>query len=584
MGPTSAAAPWFDVIARAKPRVLVLYVVPNPRHERLTTLQHLAAVSRLEGSAEVLPYNALHGVPRWLRRLRFDAIVLHTTLLCQRWTPSFATWKRGLDWLAEDPAVKIAFPQDEYDHAHVLDDWLDELGASVVCTVLDERHRSELYPRLSPKATFYEVLTGYIDEEAGPFRRARMALPSYRTHDLVYRARNLPYWFGSHGQTKHLIGQAAAARARHHGLSFDISTRPQDAILGDAWLDFLSAGRGTIGTESGSSVLDARGEIQVRVRELLAEDPELSFDEVSRMMPAGWDDYRFVAISPRHLEAVATKTAQILVRGRYSGVLEEGRHYIPVEPDFSNLDEALEEFRRPGLAERIADQAYEDVYRGGRWSSSALSGILTAIVREHAPPRARGRRVPFALGAPVVRAHRDVEEKAVASASYVLRTGRGSTALLRLVAADPVARRLLSLYVASGPAREHVGPRDAIVDLLCVSRLRQVCTRRVAENAFCVEVGLDRAGRQLTFRSVAPHDRPCDSPASHDVVAELLCQGAWDFTWDHSAVAVQAHYPILGRLRTPLYFTAGVRDLATLHWLAQERPRDIAGALAPVLD
>ena len=39
-------------------------------------------------------------------------------------------------------------------------------------------------------------------------------------------------------------------------------------------------------------------------------------------MPSGWDSYAFFAISPRHLEAVITKTAQVLVEGRYSGVLE----------------------------------------------------------------------------------------------------------------------------------------------------------------------------------------------------------------------------------------------------------------------
>ena len=49
-------------------------------------------------------------------------------------------------------------------------------------------------------------------------------------------------------------------------------------------------------------------------------------------MPRGWDSYAFFAISPRHLEAVITKTAQVLVEGRYSGVLGAGAALHPATP------------------------------------------------------------------------------------------------------------------------------------------------------------------------------------------------------------------------------------------------------------
>src|SRR3954468_5074203 len=104
-------------------RVLLLHYTPHPSAVRLTTEQHLQALERLP-DAEVISYNAVNGAPAWLRRLRFDAVVLHTTLLCMRWNPWFDHWKRRLDWIAGVDAVKIAFPQDEYDHAHVLDEWL----------------------------------------------------------------------------------------------------------------------------------------------------------------------------------------------------------------------------------------------------------------------------------------------------------------------------------------------------------------------------------------------------------------------------------------------------------------------------
>src|SRR5436309_1492506 len=128
------------------PRVLLAHVTPRPRAVRLTTQQHLRALADLPG-ADILAYNAVNGLPSWLRGLRFDAVVLHTTYLCMRWSPWFRHWKPRGDWLGDSDCLKIAFPQDEYDHAEVLDEWMDELGVSVVCTVLDETHRRTLYPR-----------------------------------------------------------------------------------------------------------------------------------------------------------------------------------------------------------------------------------------------------------------------------------------------------------------------------------------------------------------------------------------------------------------------------------------------------
>src|SRR5215207_5550688 len=168
-------------------RVLLLHYTPRPHAVRLTTQQHLRALTRLPEPAQVLSYNAVHGAPSWLRHLDFDAIVLHTTLLCQRWNPWFTEWKRHVEWIGDVDCLKIAFPQAE------------------------------------------------------------------RGTDIVYRARHLPYWYGSHGQLKHGVGDIVAERAPAHGLSCDISTRANETILGDAWLEFLGSARATVGVESGCS-------------------------------------------------------------------------------------------------------------------------------------------------------------------------------------------------------------------------------------------------------------------------------------------------------------------------------------------
>ena len=81
-------APPAGTIPQAMRRILILHYTPHPRAVRLTTQQHLDAVTNLPGS-DVLSYNAVNGAPAWLRHLRFDAVVLHTTLLCMRWNVWF---------------------------------------------------------------------------------------------------------------------------------------------------------------------------------------------------------------------------------------------------------------------------------------------------------------------------------------------------------------------------------------------------------------------------------------------------------------------------------------------------------------
>ena len=58
------------------------------------------------------------------------------------------------------------------------------------------------------------------------------------------------------------------------------------------------------------------------MREQLRSSPDATFEEVSRRMPSDWDAHQLVALSPRHLEAALTGTAQLLVEGRYDDVLD----------------------------------------------------------------------------------------------------------------------------------------------------------------------------------------------------------------------------------------------------------------------
>jgi hypothetical protein len=346
---------------------------PSIRH-------HLEALRYSPHGHRLVYVNFANGAPPLLRRGRIDAIVLHTTLLALRgagWWPDMLS---PLAWIADHPAIKIALPQDEYDHAELLDDWLREWRVPVVFSNFGERDRRLLYPTLHNRARFEHAFTGYIDSATADALRGRLPPLAERELDIVYRASRLPFWFGRHGQLKHRIAEVVREPAELRGLRCDISTQPADTITSDAWFRFLMRGKVILGTESGASALDRRGEIRRAIQALLAQSPHLSFDEVSRQLADGWDNHRFFALGPRHFEAVFTKTVQVLVEGAYDGVLLPNRHYIPLKTDFSNLDEVLDRVADTRDLQRIADCAYEEIYLSGRYSYAELCRQIDAIL------------------------------------------------------------------------------------------------------------------------------------------------------------------------------------------------------------
>ncbi len=366
-------------------RILVLYRHQGPISKmRAAIRQHLRVLDSGAVNHQILYFNALNGVPRWLNSVGFDAVIFHTTFLGMRWTPLFNAWKWNLRWLGDWDCLKIAMPQDEYDHAEVLDEWLFELGVSVIFTNFDCTCRQLLYPIMHDQAIFYKCFTGYVDDIAAQQYANKLQPPAQRPYDIVYRASHLPYWFGSQGQLKHQIGEVVAERAGAFGLRCNISTRPEDVILGNQWLDFLASGRVVIGCESGSSVLDRRGEIKAQLRALLHQNPKLSFAQANAYLSPGWDDYQFFAVSPRHFEAIIVKTCQVLVEGAYDGILEADKHYISLKRDFSNLDEVLAKIQDHALVTAIAERAYQDIYLSGKYNYKTFANQIEMVCHNHA--------------------------------------------------------------------------------------------------------------------------------------------------------------------------------------------------------
>lgn len=324
----------------------------------------------------------------------FDLIIFHDLFFCGRWggPPLFNKFREKCAVLKDHPAVKIAVPQDEFISADLLCEFINEFDVRVVFSVTPESEWPKVYRDIDrDRVKLYCVLTGYLDDNTlGRISALAQEAPSDRPIDIGYRAGGRNWrqasWLGRHGILKIEIADRFNAAAPLHHVSTDISTRSEDTFIGEDWYHFLLRQKYTIGLEGGASILDWDGTLRVKTLEYVERNPEASLEQIERECFPGLDGtLALFALSPRHLEACATRSCQILIEGEFNGVLEPWRHYIPLKRDFSDLDEVLEIVRRDELREKIVEQAYQDVVASGRYTYRAFARFVIAETEKAFP-------------------------------------------------------------------------------------------------------------------------------------------------------------------------------------------------------
>ncbi len=321
--------------------------------------------------------NVAFGIP-WnlLRRVRIAAVIYHTFFLGARWTPDIFKKKAGLcEPLATLAVPKIAIPQDEFIHTDMLAEFLAKQQVTHLLTCAEEPDWRKIYGRHLDfsRVTVKTVLTGYIDEATQRRVEALKRNGKARRVDIGYRAWKVAYWLGEHSQRKIGVADVIGGAARRRDLVVDCSLRPQDTLLGDDWFRFLLDCRATIGVEGGASVLDRDGSVKKAVEAYVKDHPAASFQETREAcFPNRDGEFGLACLSPRHLEACLTETCQILIEGRYNGILRPWEHYIPVRKDYADVEKALDAFADHELVSRLVHKARADVVESGKWSYRAF--------------------------------------------------------------------------------------------------------------------------------------------------------------------------------------------------------------------
>lgn len=371
--------------------ILVVYgLMQHPL--RSTVEDHLYSLRRYS-RARCFYANALVGpVPRWMRRVPFDAIVFHTSFLSSlRWGPRVDETLRAraleLDGVA---GVRAAMPQDEFLRSGALCEFIRDARIDVVFSVSPESQWPKIYAGVDRERVRFEpTLTGYLDERTLARIDEIVAETPERPTDVFYRAGAERPYLGRHGMLKTGIATAGDAEARARGLTTDISLDPGATLLGDDWFRALAAARWTLGVEGGASILDPDGGIRERTMRYVASRPDASYDEIEAACFPGRDgELALFALSPRHLEAAATRTGQILVEGGYSGALEPGRHYLSLRADLSNLGELLEQAKDEGLRRQMTETAHREVVAPGQYTYRGFVDHVDAVLLGRAEARA----------------------------------------------------------------------------------------------------------------------------------------------------------------------------------------------------
>jgi hypothetical protein len=370
-----------------KLNILVLHRLGPVNRAPLFLQRHVFSLRTYFPEHNYIYHDAHLPVPEYIRDARFDAIILDVTFLCVRWAGDalYNKIRCDFDFVKDSDAVKIAFPQDEYDCHRILDDWMCDWKVDVLYSVISSNWNL-LYPRFHQLGEIRLGYTGYIDDEllkitAKPF--------ASRTVDVGYRARKLPPYFGRIGEVKWTIGEAFSHQAEGFSLKTDIVLGDKGTLLGQSWLDFINDCKFTLGANSGSSLLDPYGKIQRKVREYIVDNPQADFAEVEEYCFKGADNvHAFTAISPRVFEAGLLESCQILVEGDYSHVIRPWEHYIPIASDASDFAVVHEAMQDQVLVDRLRRDCREalldfDGLRAKEAARKVLEVVEAWVTKKH---------------------------------------------------------------------------------------------------------------------------------------------------------------------------------------------------------
>lgn len=359
--------------------ILFLTNRPTENTQAATVTEYLDALHKYSAH-RVHEVSMLHHFPSNIDLDRFDIVITHYSLSLGPLLHHYLGHDL-VEKLRRFRGLKAAFLQDEYREIQTYWKHINEIGINVLFSCVPEGEISKVYPSNKvPHLRIVNVLTGYVPESL--LERSVLSVTN-RPIDIGYRTRRMPYWLGRLGHEKWFIAEEFKRKASGTNLKLDLSTREGERLYGEDWTNFVASCRAVIGVESGASIIDFDGKLEHRVEDYVAKYPEVTFEEISKLFLAPYEDsLKLHQISPRCFEAAALRTPMVLFEGKYSGVLEAGRHYISLKKDFSNFDDVVSKLQDHSYLQMMADRTYQEVAQNLKWSYRSFIDRVDSVLQE----------------------------------------------------------------------------------------------------------------------------------------------------------------------------------------------------------
>ena len=315
----------------------------------------------------------------------FSCVVIHNTV---SYNPDNL---RSLDKylkikLSDYGGVKILFKQDDHYRFKETAEYIISRKIDAVFTLIPDSEVSKVYGFHGDdsEVDIIHMLAGYVTPQMREFTYSEN-----RQIDVGYRGSIMPLSFGRLCFEKRKIGDdVQRILSTRTDLVLDISSRWEDRLGGMQWSKFLRNCKSVLGVESGSGIFDLDGNLSMRCSEIEKEIGPFSLDHgyaesyLNRLSDIE-GNVKYFSISPRHFEAIASGTVQILFPGAYTGRMIPNRHYLELSKDYTNLETLVDSILDPDFRRRFTECAFEEVILDKRnWIEGFVSD-LDGVIEKH---------------------------------------------------------------------------------------------------------------------------------------------------------------------------------------------------------
>ena len=361
-------------------RILVLHA---SRFASVGAIRDYLLAYQAESRHEVMFLEAGDGAVPSVNPTDYDAVIVN---FCCRLHYGSLFSEASEQWFAAFPGLKAIILQDEQENTVAVRSRILRMRPHILFTTVTP----EAWPLVFPEDQFAgirmaQLMTGYSRPGSLP-KSVQIRPLADRPIVLGYRVTPQVWRWGAKGYLKVEVGRRMLEACKARSIAADIAWTEEAKIYGDSWLAFNASCRGVLGSPTGADIFDWHGDLQQREVAFREQRPEATYNDFISEIGAQPVSFETGQLSPRVFEATLTKTPLVMIRSGYSGVINAEEHYLPVEPDFSNIDQVLDRMMDLDALTAMAQRAYVRLIESSDFTFKGLAARIDAELEQAMAP------------------------------------------------------------------------------------------------------------------------------------------------------------------------------------------------------